>query len=63
MRDMDYLKQALEIENKVFDSAKACYEYYERSGDVEMALTWKSIIDDEKKHVSMIKELIDKLKG
>lgn len=61
MRDLTYLKQAMEIEEKAINSAKACYDYYQKAGDSERAGIMKLIIDDDTRHTTAIQELINKL--
>lgn len=61
MRDLTYLKQAMEIEEKALNSAKACFNYYQKIGDSERSGLMRSIIDDDIMHTRSIQELINKL--
>lgn len=61
MRELIYLKQALEIEEKAISSARGCYEYYQNRGDGERAGLMKLIIDDDARHTAAIQDIIKKL--
>lgn len=61
MKELEYLKEALDIENEALVSAEACYEYYKKVGDNAMAESMKELWDDEKKHIETIQQLIKKL--
>ncbi|MDH3975406.1 MAG: hypothetical protein OEV42_14095 [Deltaproteobacteria bacterium] len=61
MEEINYLKEALEIEKEALENAKRCYDFYSKSGDTELAQAIKSIRDDEEKHVSKIEVLIKKM--
>lgn len=61
MREITYLRQAMEIEEKALTSAKACYDYYQKVGDSERAGLIKLVIEDDSRHTGAIQELIKKL--
>jgi len=61
VKELKYLKEALEIEKEALVSAEACYEYYKKIGDNDMAESMKEIWDDEKNHVEVIQKLVTKL--
>lgn len=61
MEEINYLKEALEIEKEALENAKKCYDFYAKSGDSELAEAIKAIRDDEEKHVGKIEALIKKM--
>ena len=58
--DIDFLKRALEIEEKAYANARAAYEFHENNTDSTLSSSLKEIMDDEKEHVSLIKQMIEK---
>ena len=58
MDDEYYLKEALEIEKKVLSSADDSRKFYEQTGNTAMAETMKKIVEDEKRHILSIEELL-----
>ena len=61
MEEINYLKEALEIEKEALENAQRCYDFYCKSGDKELAEAIKSIRDDEEKHIGKIESLIKKM--
>ncbi len=61
MRDISFLKKALQLEEETLSSIKQCNEYYEKNGNNEMANIMKQISEDEKKHADKITALLKKL--
>ena len=61
MEEIDYLKEALDIEKEALENARRCYDYYSKSGDKELVEAIKSIRDDEEKHIGKIEALIKKM--
>ena len=61
MRDISFLKKALELEEETLISIKQCSEYYEKSDNNVMADIMKQISEDEKKHADKITALLKKL--
>ncbi|MBE9536226.1 MAG: ferritin-like domain-containing protein [Proteobacteria bacterium] len=58
--DIDFLKRALEIEEKAYTNARAAYEFHKNNTDSTLSNSLKEIMDDEKEHVSLIKQMIEK---
>lgn len=58
--DNDFLKRALDIEERAYSNAKAAYEAHKEDADQALSRALKEIMDDEKEHVSLIKEMIAK---
>ena len=58
MREKNYIVKALEIEEAALRHARDCYDYYNQTGDLEMAGVMKEIEEDERSHVKMLKELL-----
>ena len=61
--DIDYLRRALEIEEGAYSNAKAAYEHHKDDDDKSLSAALKAIMDDEKEHVSLIKQMIEKKKS
>ena len=61
MRDISFLKKALQLEEETLSSLNQCHEYYQKSGNNEMANVIKQITEDEKKHADKITGLLKKL--
>ncbi len=61
MRDISFLKKALQLEEETLSSIKQCIEYYQKSGNNEMANIMNRIGEDEKKHADKITGLLKKL--
>ena len=58
--DIDFLKRALDIEEKAYSNAKAAYEFHKDDADITLSKALKEIMDDEKEHVSRITKMIEK---
>lgn len=58
--DFDFLKRALEIEERAYKNAKAAYDHHKDDEDEEMSATLKEIMDDEERHVRLIQEMMEK---
>ncbi len=58
--ELDFLKRALNNEERALHSATSAYNHYKDSGDSKMADALKVIMEDEVRHVSMIKDMIEK---
>ena len=58
--DMDFLKRALEIEERAYRNAKAAYEHHKDDSDSKLSNSLKEIMDDEEQHVILIKEMMEK---
>jgi len=58
--DIDFLKRALEIEERAHKNAQAAYDYHKDHEDKSIVDALKEIMDDEERHVSMIREMITK---
>lgn len=61
--DIKYLRRALEIEEGAYSNAKAAYEHHRDDDDKSLSAALKVIMDDEKEHVSLIKQMIEKKKS
>jgi rubrerythrin len=61
MRDIKFLKKALELEGETLESIDQCHKYYQKAGNSELAALMGQISDDEKKHSERISALIKKL--
>lgn len=61
MEEINYLKEALQIEKEALENAAKCYDFYCQTGDRELAEAIRIIRDDEEKHVSKIEALIKKM--
>ena len=61
MRDISFLKKALELEEEALSSIKQCSEYYQKNGNSEMVNVMQQISDDEKKHTDKITALLKKI--
>ena len=61
MRDISFLKKALELEEETLSSIKQCNEYYQKNGNSKMVNVMRQISDDEKKHADKITALLKKL--
>lgn len=60
MVDIDYLKKALEIEERAFHDAKAAFEHHKDGDNKFLSSSLKEIRDDEEEHVFLIKQMIEK---
>ena len=58
--DIDFLKRALEIEERAHKNATAAYDFHKDNEDKVLVEALKEIMDDEKEHVSLIKEMMEK---
>jgi len=58
--DMDFLKRALEIEERAYKNAKAAYDHHKDDGDSKLSGALKEIMDDEEVHVNLIKEMMER---
>lgn len=58
--DIDFLKRALEIEERAYKNAKAAYEHHKDDADSKLSSALKEIMDDEKDHVQLIKDMMEK---
>ena len=61
MRDISFLKKALELEKETLSSIKQCSDYYQKNGNSEMANIMNKISEDENKHTEKITALLKKL--
>lgn len=60
--DIDFLRRALEIEERAFTNAKAAYEQHKNGENEKLAIALKEIMDDEENHVTLIREMMEKKK-
>lgn len=60
--DIDFLKRALEIEERAYKNAKAAYEHHKDDEDKKLSNALKEIMDDEEDHVKLIKEMMERKK-
>ena len=58
--ELDFLKRALNNEERALYSATSAYNHYKDDDDSKMADALKVIMEDEKRHVDLIKEMIAK---
>ena len=58
--DTNYLERALEIEERAYNNAKAAYEFHKEDEDKSLSAALKEIMEDEREHVSLIKQMIEK---
>ena len=58
--DIDFLKRALEIEERAYKNAKAAYDHHKNDDDNTLSSALKEIMDDEEEHVALIKEMIER---
>lgn len=58
--DIDFLRRALDIEERAYKNAKAAYDFHKGAENTVLSSSLKEIMDDEELHVSLIKEMIDK---
>ena len=58
--DIDFLKRALDIEERAYKNAKTAYEFHRDDENRGMVDALKEIMDDEENHVLLIKEMIKK---
>lgn len=58
--ELDFLKRALNNEERALNSATIAYNHYKAAGDERMTSAFKEIMEDEAQHVSLIKEMIAK---
>ncbi|MDH3974882.1 MAG: hypothetical protein OEV42_11435 [Deltaproteobacteria bacterium] len=58
--DIDFLRRALEIEERAYKNAKAAYEHHKEDADSKLANALKEIMDDEEDHVNLIREMMEK---
>ena len=58
--DMDFLRRALEIEERAYKNAKAAYDHHKEDPDSKITVAMKEIMDDEEEHVNLIKEMMER---
>lgn len=57
--DTDYLRRALKIEERAYSDARAAYEHHKDDDNKSLSAALKEIMDDEKAHISLIKQMIE----
>lgn len=58
--DIDFLRRAQEIEERAYKNAKAAYDHHKDGENKVMSESLKEIMDDEERHVQLIKDMIEK---